>query len=128
MDKFIISLRLGTQLINFNIVQIYTSEQVLRFRVTWKGYEMEIEKRLLNKSNKWRVLKTSFQITKPNAAENLNSIFNVIDARLNPRGEYHDPKSGQTEAIQRRSAEEKRMKEQAARNEKLERLRAAKGF
>lgn len=62
---------------------IYESTQVLRFRLTYKTMEMEVQKILLPKTRfSWKLIRCNFDFKKEHAGENLNILFDHLDAAI----------------------------------------------
>ena len=59
---------------SFDVNIYHQSTQVIRFNVKCGVQEMNLEKRLLEKSQPWKVLETNFKMDKPDAARNFNII------------------------------------------------------
>lgn len=81
MEQFEVTIWAG-KYFTFSVEETYNTLQVRRFTVTWSGYEMKLEKRLLVKRRPWKVVSTNFGFTKPDAALNLDNLFRAIDDKI----------------------------------------------
>ena len=70
--------------VKFKVDIFYSSNVVIRFRLTGGKKIIELEKRLLQKSNKWKIISTNFEIRKidDTATQNLFRIFHLLDEYL----------------------------------------------
>lgn len=71
-----------TKSYNFNVELYHESPQVLRFHLKCETQEMNLEKRLLEKRQPWKILSTNFQFTKQDAVRNINTIFQYLDEEI----------------------------------------------
>jgi hypothetical protein len=86
-DKFTLHAQLRGGDFEFTCTCIYDSAQVLRFRLTHKKMEMEVQKLLLTKTRfKWKLMRCNFTFTKQHAGENLHKLFDRLDEQIkNPQ-------------------------------------------
>jgi hypothetical protein len=66
---------------------VYQSEQVIRFKITAGGREMDMEKLLLKKTNQWKLTATNFKLD-GNPQAIAGAILNIqkeIEYKLNPK-------------------------------------------
>ena len=82
-DEFTILTQLRGGDFEFACTCTYATVQVLRFSLTCKTMEMEVQKILLPKARfPWKLTRCNFQFTKKHAGENLNILFNHLDAAI----------------------------------------------
>lgn len=82
-DEFTILAQLRGGDFEFACTCIYDSAQVLRFRLTHKMMQMELQKILLPKTRfSWKLIRCNFEFTKDHAGENLNILFDQLDAAI----------------------------------------------
>lgn len=82
-DEFTILAQLRGGDFEFACTCTYESAQVLRFRCTHKAMEMEVQKILIPKTRfAWKLIRCNFDFTKEHAGENLNRLFDHLDAAI----------------------------------------------
>ena len=74
----------------FDVNIYHDSAQVIRFNLKFNGYEMNLEKRKLVKTQPWKVLSASFQFTKDDAARNLGELCKLLDEHIKKQSDYID--------------------------------------
>lgn len=70
----------------FDVTTYYHSVQVMRFNLKCGVQEMNLEKRLLEKRQPWKVLATNFKMDKPDSAKNFAIICQCLDYELKGTG------------------------------------------
>jgi hypothetical protein len=79
-DEFILPMQLRGADITFVCRLIYASPQVLRFHLSYKTFEMELQKILIPKKRfAWKLTSCNFEFKSDYSGENLNIIFNHLD-------------------------------------------------
>lgn len=92
-DKFQLKVSLN-KVYSYEVEVYHQSSQVLRFHLKCGVQEMNLEKRLLEKRQPWKVLSANFLFTSPEAARNFNIICQCLeDAIKEPRAPYIHPKN-----------------------------------
>ncbi len=67
-------------------VEIYhRSAQVIRFRLTCATQQLDIEKRLLQKTHQWKVVSANFPLTTQEAIQNFNIICTQLEDAMRAR-------------------------------------------
>ncbi|MBC7422115.1 MAG: hypothetical protein H7334_01535 [Ferruginibacter sp.] len=67
-------------------VEIYhRSAQVIRFRLTCATQQLDIEKRLLQKTHQWKVVSANFPLTTQEAMQNFNIICTQLEEAMRAR-------------------------------------------
>ncbi len=96
MENFEILMNpLGKRVVKFNVDVYHNTDVVMRFRLTGGDKVMELEKRLLQKSNKWKILSTNFEFNNvgEDTTRNLFELFKILDEHItgNPGSSYRNP-------------------------------------
>ena len=88
-------LPMGKSTIKFNVEVYYRSNVVLRFRLKGGDKVMELEKRLLQKQNSWKILSINFELEKVDetTTRNLFELFHMLDEQITgtSRVTYRNP-------------------------------------
>ncbi len=78
----------------YDVDVYHKSTQVIRFNLKCGVQEMNLEKRLLEKKQPWKVLATNFKMDKPDSTRNFNVICQCLDNELKgPPVPYRHPKN-----------------------------------
>lgn len=78
----------------FDVNIYHKSAQVIRFNIKCGIQEMNLEKRLLEKRQPWKVIASNFKMDKPDTARNFNIICQCLDeAMKGPSVPYVHPKN-----------------------------------
>lgn len=79
-ETFILPVQLRGAYIQFVCKLSYASAQVMRFHLTYKTQQMELQKILLPKKRfAWKLLSCNFEFKHEHAGENLQIIFKELD-------------------------------------------------
>ncbi len=79
-ETFILPVQLRGADIQFVCKLTYASEQVMRFHLTYKTHQMELQKILRPKTRfTWKLLSCNFEFKHEHAGENINIIFKQLD-------------------------------------------------
>ena len=90
-DNFVIQINFEMQE-NFKVNIFYKSKQILRFHLTCKDKELKLEKRLLIKTQPWKILFTNFAID--NSPMYLYYLVQALERGIKPpREPYVHPKN-----------------------------------
>ena len=70
--------------VKFTVDVYHRSDSVIRFRLTGGEKIMNLEKRLLEKTQPWKILSTNFEMEQKGevAERNLSRVFELIDLEL----------------------------------------------
>ncbi len=96
MDSFKVYMNpLGKRAVEFKVDIYYNTEAVMRFRLSGGDKIMDLEKRLLQKTNKWKVLSSNFKFENvgEHTTRNLFELFKILDEQIsgNPRNTFKNP-------------------------------------
>ena len=82
-ETFILPVQLRGADIQFVCKLTYASAQVMRFHLSYKTKEMELQKILLPKTRfAWKLTRCNFEFKHEHAGENMNIVFKALDERI----------------------------------------------
>ena len=87
-DTFILNEYLHNKAVRMNGECFYKSGQVMRFKISWSKYQMEIEKRLMTKTQPWKLISANFDFTKSDSGRSFLILCKAIEDEINPKKKF----------------------------------------
>ncbi|MEP6713678.1 MAG: hypothetical protein ABJA37_14725 [Ferruginibacter sp.] len=77
------------KLFTFDVQIIQHSAQLIRFSLTTRGHELQLEKKLMDsKRQPWRVKHSTFEFKEANATNTLQNIFSLLEDHMKAKNDF----------------------------------------